>query len=306
MLNTSNTLERSENSPMHTSQPLVSIIVPCYNQARYLPDALASVASQTYPHWECIIVNDGSLDHTSEVARQWLEKDDRFKYVEKQNGGLSSARNAGLKLAKGEYIQLLDADDLLEADKIKVQITRSVEDRGGVDVWVSGYRYFQDTDESRQLLIFGPLDILPEVAMDRGDKKDVVKLFARRNPMVVSAPLYHKSVFHKIGQFDEELGANEDWDFHFRCAVGGIVFQHCGYAPHSKTLIRIHAGSMVANRRNMIKNLMKLQQKHRHNAEFALANGLVVKDFRQAAYRFLKMLVPPVFIWLLKKILWWL
>ena len=127
---------------MHTSQPLVSIIVPCYNQARYLPDALASVASQTYPHWECIIVNDGSLDHTSEVARQWLEKDDRFKYVEKQNGGLSSARNAGLKVAKGEYIQLLDADDLLEADKIKVQIIRSVEDRGGVDVWVSGYRYF--------------------------------------------------------------------------------------------------------------------------------------------------------------------
>ena len=91
--------------------PLISVIVPCYNQAQYLDECLQSVLDQTYQNWECIIVNDGSPDHTEEVANKWLEKDPRFRYIDKENGGLSSARNAGLKEAKGEWIQFLDCDD---------------------------------------------------------------------------------------------------------------------------------------------------------------------------------------------------
>lgn len=91
--------------------PLISVIVPCYNQAQYLDECLQSVLDQTYTDWECIIVNDGSPDHTEEVAKKWLEKDPRFRYIDKENGGLSSARNAGLKEAKGEWIQFLDSDD---------------------------------------------------------------------------------------------------------------------------------------------------------------------------------------------------
>ena len=83
---------------------LVSIIVPCYNQAQYLPETLQSVLDQTYTNWECIIVNDGSPDATEAVAQEWCEKDHRFIYLKKENGGLSSARNAGLKIAKGDYI----------------------------------------------------------------------------------------------------------------------------------------------------------------------------------------------------------
>lgn len=288
---------------MESSQPLVSIIIPCYNQAHYLPEALGSIAGQTYQHWECIIINDGSTDNTGEVAREWTQKDVRFKYVQKKNGGLSSARNAGLEQAIGEYIQLLDADDLLEADKIKHQITYLDNSKEKIDIIVSGYRYFLDTDRSRGLLIFGPFNFLPEVAVNIEDKKDIVKLFSRANPMVVSAPLYHKSVFQRIGRFDESLGANEDWDFHFRCVVNGIIFQHCGYPPESRTLIRIHNKSMSANRRNMIKNFKKFQQKHKDNKVFALENGLVVTGFRKMFLDFAKMLVPPVFIWLVKKIL---
>ena len=98
----------------------ISIIVPCYNQAQYLDECLQSVLEQTYENWECIIVNDGSPDDTEVVAKKWLEKDNRFQYLYKKNGGLSSARNAGIKQAKGVYIQLLDSDDLLQKDKLKI------------------------------------------------------------------------------------------------------------------------------------------------------------------------------------------
>ena len=91
--------------------PLISVIVPCYNQAQYLDECLQSVLDQTYTDWECIIVNDGSPDHTEEIAKKWVEKDARFKYLFKENGGLSSARNAGIEIAKGEWILPLDADD---------------------------------------------------------------------------------------------------------------------------------------------------------------------------------------------------
>ena len=91
--------------------PLISVIVPCYNQAQYLDECLQSVLDQTYTDWECIIVNDGSPDHTEEIAKKWVEKDARFRYLSKENGGLSSARNAGIEIAKGEWILPLDADD---------------------------------------------------------------------------------------------------------------------------------------------------------------------------------------------------
>lgn len=98
---------------------LVSIIVPCYSQAQYLDICLESVFTQLYPNWECIIVNDGSLDETKEVAKKWCLKDSRFRYLEKENGGLSSARNAGIKLSYGKYILPLDADDYISKDYLQ-------------------------------------------------------------------------------------------------------------------------------------------------------------------------------------------
>lgn len=91
----------------------VSIVVPCYNQAQYLEECLESVINQTYKNWECIIVNDGSPDNTEEVALSICAKDSRITYLKKENGGLSSARNSGIKIAKGEFILPLDADDII-------------------------------------------------------------------------------------------------------------------------------------------------------------------------------------------------
>ena len=79
---------------------MVSVIVPCYNQAIYLPEALNSLLAQTYQCWEAIVVNDGSPDETEKVALEYTRKDSRIKYVFKENGGLSSARNKGIELAQ--------------------------------------------------------------------------------------------------------------------------------------------------------------------------------------------------------------
>ena len=106
---------------------LVSIIVPCYNQAQYLPEALQSVLDQTYSDWECIIVNDGSPDDTDIVAKEWLIKDIRFKYIYKENGGLSSARNAGIEIAIGDFIQFLDADDILDFEKFEKSMKKIID-----------------------------------------------------------------------------------------------------------------------------------------------------------------------------------
>jgi glycosyltransferase involved in cell wall biosynthesis len=101
---------------------LISIIIPCYNQGEFLDETLKSVLKQTYTNWECIIVNDGSSDDTEVIAEKWIEKDSRFIYLNKENGGVSSSRNLGIEKAKGDFIQFLDADDLLADNKIAISI----------------------------------------------------------------------------------------------------------------------------------------------------------------------------------------
>ena len=97
--------------------PTVSVIIPCYNQAHFLPEAVESVVSQTFTSWECIIVNDGSPDKTNEVAQQLIAKypNKIIRLLEKLNGGLADARNAGITISQGIYWLPLDADDALAA-----------------------------------------------------------------------------------------------------------------------------------------------------------------------------------------------
>lgn len=106
----------------------VSIIVPCYNQAQYLDEALQSVLGQTYTNWECIIINDGSPDDTEEIAKKWVEIDSRFIYVKQENGGLSSARNTGIENAIGAFILPLDADDKIANNYIENAVKSFDED----------------------------------------------------------------------------------------------------------------------------------------------------------------------------------
>ncbi len=93
------------------SSGLISIIVPNYNNGRYLYDCLLSVAEQTYPEFECIVIDDGSTDDSVKTIKQFVKKDKRFKLIEQANAGVGCARNAGLDIAQGEYITFLDSDD---------------------------------------------------------------------------------------------------------------------------------------------------------------------------------------------------
>jgi len=101
----------------------ISVIVPCYNQGYFLGETVRSILSQSYTNWECIIVDDGSTDDTKKIANDFVRRDKRFTYLYKTNGGLSSARNAGIERVSGNWVQFLDADDVLEAEKFSKQLS---------------------------------------------------------------------------------------------------------------------------------------------------------------------------------------
>lgn len=102
--------------------PLVSVIIPAYNSEKYISEAVESVINQTYKNIELIIVNDGSTDKTLDIVNEFSKKDSRVVIVNKENGGVSSARNLGFEIAKGDYIALLDSDDVCSEDRIEKQV----------------------------------------------------------------------------------------------------------------------------------------------------------------------------------------
>lgn len=172
--------------------PLISVVVPCYNQAQYLDECLQSVLDQTYQDWECIIVNDGSPDNTENAAKKWVAKDSRFKYLYKENGGLSSARNAGIEIANGEWILPLDADDKI------------------------GRKYLELAEkefENNYTVIYSQI-------MFFGDKKGLWKLaefsldtLAKFNILTCTS-FYKKDDWRKVGGYDKNfIFGLEDYDF---------------------------------------------------------------------------------------------
>lgn len=97
------------------SNPLISVIVPCYNVEKYVDECLDSIIRQTYKNLEIIVVNDASTDSTVDGIKRYVAKDERIKFIDlRQNGGLSAARNAGIEVATGEYISFIDSDDILD------------------------------------------------------------------------------------------------------------------------------------------------------------------------------------------------
>ena len=105
---------------------LVSIIVPCYNQAHYLSEALQSVLEQTYTNWECIIVDDGSTDKTKSVLQSFMNQDSRFKFIQRppnRQKGANACRNFGFEHCKGKFIQWIDSDDVMLPKFVETKIT---------------------------------------------------------------------------------------------------------------------------------------------------------------------------------------
>ena len=100
--------------------PLISVIIPSYNSENYLAETIHSVQNQSYENWECIIIDDGSTDQTNELVKKTITLDSWIHYYYQENSGLSASRNFGIAIAKGDYIQLLDSDDVLFEDKFQI------------------------------------------------------------------------------------------------------------------------------------------------------------------------------------------
>lgn len=102
------------------SSPLITVIVPVYNTAQYLPECIESIVNQTYRNLEIILVNDGSTDNSGDICDEYARKDERIRVIHKENGGQSSARNRGLEVAQGDYISFIDSDDWIDLDTYEV------------------------------------------------------------------------------------------------------------------------------------------------------------------------------------------
>lgn len=173
--------------------PLVSIIVPCYNQAQYLDECLQSVVNQTYQDWECIIIDDESLDNTAEVVSKWANKDIRFKYLFQENAGVCKARNLGIHNSNGTFILPLDADDYISENYLEACI-KSIENTKSKIVFGRVSFFGEKTNE---LILQNTVEI-----------KDLLEF----NKIHCSG-LFRKEDFFKTGGYDENMKFGfEDWE----------------------------------------------------------------------------------------------
>jgi len=234
---------------------LISVIIPCFNYGRYLHAALESLRKQTYTVWEAIVVDDGSTDDTRNVAEKFAALDKRICCISQQQKGISAARNAGLAIAKGEFVQFLDADDLLEPRKFEIQL-QYFKGHPDVELVYGSARYFSDQHPAERLLSMDGKNRawMPNVSSQGGR---VLEHLVQSNIMVVSSPLLRRRSLDRIGLFDEKLSASEDWDLWIRCALQDTVF-HYLEEPDTFTRIRYHRNRYSKNSLRMYTTALEL------------------------------------------------
>lgn len=179
---------------MKNDRPLISVIVPCFNQGAFLAETLNSVLGQTYSNWECIIVDDGSEDDTSVVAAVFVKRDVRFSYIKQANQGPSIARNNGIASSKGTYVLPLDSDDIIDPTYLEKAID-----------------YFKDHPDTKVVYCradkFGEEHgewLLPQYSYDA---------LIRSNCLFVSC-IYLRKDFDQVGGYNPEMNSGlEDWEF---------------------------------------------------------------------------------------------
>ena len=213
----------------------VSVIIPAYNAAEFLPLTLQNALTHDYPDMEVIVVDDGSTDDTPEVNRRFGSQ---ILYVRQENQGQAAARNKGLSLSTGEFIQFLDADDLLAPHKVSTQVS-----------YLRNHR--------QCLMVVG--DTLLFSRLDRQGRPKIVEKWHPFNSQVhihlfhfnVGAPhayLFQRQMFHQICVFDPAIRCVEDWDLYVR-AVGQGVYP--SYLPNSFVYYRKHSGSASSSLEKM-------------------------------------------------------
>lgn len=193
------------------SKPLtVSVIVPCYNQATQILDTLRSVAAQHYPHWECVVVDDGSSDDTAAVVQAWIADQPRFRYLPKDNGGVASARNLGISQSTGEVILPLDGDDQIHPGYLAAAIKQFEAEPATVLVYSHARRFGEERGVWR-LPIYRFEDLL-------------------WHNCLFNSSLYRRELFERTGGYSSAMvHGYEDWELYIRMLDAESVVQRLDF-----------------------------------------------------------------------------
>ncbi len=209
-----------------SASPTISVIITTYNREQYLEMAVQSVLRQTFTDLECLIVDDGSTDNTGKVSQDLISKDPRVKYLYKENGGVSSARNFGMEHARGEWIQFLDGDDWLHQDKISFQLDYIKNyDSDSVVLYCDQERVYET--ECRTELFY---------EYDCSSKDQVIEKLLSPWALQCNGLLLKKTVATKA-RFDTRLKCFEDCQYELDLLMQGISFIHSPIIGH---FYRIH------------------------------------------------------------------
>jgi glycosyltransferase involved in cell wall biosynthesis len=227
-----------------SKQKVVSVIIPCYNYARFLGEAIDSVTRQTYPHTEVIVVDDGSTDDTKQVVTAYPS----VRYIRQDNAGVSRARNTGLSMSHGAYVLFLDADDRLLPDAIAIGL-RALDERKDC-AFAFGFN-----------VSIGPREGVNELPCDtRYTYEGLLKTNFIGNPGSV---LYNRWVFSHVGGFDETNGPAADYDLYLRIARQFPIV--CHHRPVVE--YRRHAESMSGNAKGMLGATLTALKKQREHID---------------------------------------
>ena len=189
-------------------QPLITIIIPVYKIEKYLDECVESVVNQTYKNLEIILVDDGSPDTCPQICDKWAEKDKRIIAVHKENGGVSTARNAGLKIAKGDYIGFIDGDDYAESDWAEFLLNLVLEYDADISRCSYSFDYCgreenKTNEVSDKIVTFNSRDEILETLVPSGFKS-----------RVLWNKLYKKEILDGV-KFNPSLRYCEDTAFNF-------------------------------------------------------------------------------------------
>jgi glycosyltransferase involved in cell wall biosynthesis len=204
------------SSSDHAVKPLVSVIIPCYNTADFVAETLDSVLAQTYQSFEVIVVNDGSPD-TDALERVLDPYRGRIAYIRKENGGVSSARNCGIRISNGELIAVIDSDDMWVPEYLAFQVDQ-LNANPSADIVYPNAVFF-GAGESGRWLAMKPSSPMPEVTFSS---------LVTEACVVVTSVLARKTALQRAGLYDETLGRCEDFDLWLRCVKSGsrIIYHH--------------------------------------------------------------------------------
>ena len=225
-----------------TNSPEISVIIPAYNQADYVSQAIQSVLSQTNPNYELVVVNDGSTDETPQILSQF--QDPRIRVISQPNRGLAAARNAGIRESSAPLIALLDSDDYFLPDKLAIQSEYLLQ-HPEIGMVGGGIQIVNHAGEILKQIINKP---------DGLDLQGL--LFA--NPFVPSSIMIRRQWFDRVGTFDENLRACEDWDMWLRIGYAGCLF---AWVDYPVVAYRQHQGQMTREPERMRKAIITMLDK---------------------------------------------